>query len=69
MKLNKSKLKTKKFMILSDIKDETYFRQGVYILIDNIKRGQASRKENTFNEVWGIEDLEKLVDCIDFKEK
>lgn len=68
MKLNKSKLKTKEFMILSDMKDETDFRQGIYILIEKIKRGQASRKENTLNELWGIEDLEKLIDCIDFKE-
>ena len=62
MKLNKSKLKTTEFMILSNMKDETDFRQGVYILIEKIKRGQASRKENTLNEMWGIEDLEKLVD-------
>ena len=55
-------------MILSDMKDETDFRQGIHILIEKIKRGQAFRKENTLYELWGIEDLEKLVDCIEFKE-
>lgn len=68
MKLNKSKLKTKEFIILSDMKDETDFRQGIYILIEKIKRGQALRGQSSLNELWGIEDLEKLVDCIDFKE-
>lgn len=70
MKLNKTKLKTQTlYLIGGEIKNEDEFMQAVKNSIEKVKRGQASRKDNTLGESWGIEDLEKLVNCIDFKEE
>lgn len=68
MKLNKTKLKNQTFYLIGgEIKNEDEFMQAVKNCIEKVKRGQASRKDNTLGESWGIEDLEKLVNCIDFK--
>ena len=70
MKLNKKKLKTIKLIAIGgEIKDEDEFKYALLHCVEKIKRGQSSRKENTLNEVWGVEDLEKLIDCIEVKEK
>lgn len=70
MKLNKKKLKTIKLIAIGgEIKDEDEFRYALFHCIEKIKRGQSSRKENTLNEVWGVEDLEQLINCIEVKEK
>lgn len=67
MKLNKTKLKNQTFYLIGgEIKNEDEFMQAVKNCIENVKRGQR-RKDNTLGELWGIEDLEKLVNCIDFK--
>ena len=71
MRINKSRLRQANLLILSiggEIKTESDFMQALGFCIDKIKRGQASRQENTLNETWGINDLEKLIDCIDYKE-
>lgn len=69
MKLNKTKLKNQTlYLIGSEIKNEAEFIQAVKNCIEKVKLGQASRKDNTLGELWGIEDLEKLVSCIDFKD-
>lgn len=70
MKLNKTKLKNTNYVLLSiggEIKTESEFMGAIKFCIEKVKRGQASRKDNTLGESWGIEDLEKLVNCIDFK--
>ena len=68
MKLNKTKLKNQTlYLIGSEIKNEAEFIEAVKNCIEKVKLGQASRKDNTLGELWGIEDLEKLVSCIDFK--
>lgn len=70
MKLNKTKLKNVNYVLLSiggEIKSESEFMQAIKFCIEKVKRGQSSRQSNTLNETWGIEDLEKLVNCIDFK--
>lgn len=68
MKLNKSKLKNQQFYLLGgEIKGEQEFMQAVNYCIQKIKRGQSSRQENTLNETWGIDDLEKLINCIEIK--
>lgn len=72
MRINKSRLRQANLLILSiggEIKTESDFMQALEFCIDKIKRGQASRQENTLNETWGINDLEKLIDCIDYKEQ
>ena len=69
MKLNKTKLKNQNlYLIGGEIKNEAEFMLAIKHCIEKVKRGQANRKENSLNESWGIEDLEKLVNCIDFKE-
>lgn len=68
MKLNKAKLKNYIFYLTKgEVKTEGEFIQFMKYCIKNIKRGQANRKENSLGEMWGVEDLEKLVNCIDFK--
>lgn len=70
MKLNKKKLKTIKLIAIGgEIKDEDEFKYALCHCVEKIKRGQSSRKENTLNEVWGVEDLEQLINCIEVKEK
>ena len=71
MKLNKTKLKDVNYVLLSiggEIKSESEFMQAIKFCIEKVKRGQSSRQANTLNETWGIEDLEKLVNCIDYKD-
>lgn len=71
MRINKTKLKKANFFILSiggEIKNESEFMQAINFCIEKVKRGQATRTENTLNETWGIDDLERLVSCIDYKE-
>ena len=68
MKLNKTKLKNQTlYLIGGEIKNEAEFMRAIKHCIEKVKRGQAIRQDNTLNESWGIEDLEKLVNCIDFK--
>ena len=68
MKINKTKLKKQTlYLIGGEIKNEAEFMQAIKHCIEKVKRGQAIRQDNTLNESWGIEDLEKLVNCIDFK--
>lgn len=69
MKLNKTKLKKQTlYSIGGEIKNEAEFIQAMKHCIEKVKRGQANRIENSLNESWGIEDLEKLVNCIDYKD-
>ena len=68
MKLNKTKLKNQTlYLIGSEIKNEAEFIEAMKHCIEKVKRGQANRVENSLGESWGIGDLEKLVNCIDFK--
>lgn len=71
MRINKTKLKKTNLFILSigeEITNETEFMQAVKFCIKKVKMGQATRTENTINEHWGINDLERLINCIDYKE-
>lgn len=68
MKLNKKNLKNQTlYLIGSEIKNEAEFIEAMKHCIEKVKRGQANRVANSLNESWGIGDLEKLVNCIDFK--
>lgn len=68
MKINKTKLKKQAlYLIGGEIKNEAEFMQAIKHCIEKVKCGQTNRIENSLNESWGIEDLEKLVNCIDFK--
>ena len=68
MKLNKKKLKNQTlYLIGSEIKNEAEFIEAMKHCIEKVKRGQANRIANSLGESWGIDDLEKLVNCIDFK--
>lgn len=68
MKLNKTKLKNQTLYLTSDeIKNEAEFIEAMKNCIEKVKRGQADRIGNSLGESWGIKDLEKLVNCIDFK--
>ena len=72
MKLNKTKLKNINILLLSiggEVRTEAEFLQAMKFCVEKVKRGQAGRMENTLNEMWGIEDLEKLVNCIDVREE
>lgn len=69
MKLNKTKLENQTLRSIGGkIKNEAEFIQSMKHCIEKVKRGLASRIENSLNESWGIEDLEKLVNCIDYKD-
>ena len=67
MKINKKKLKSTNFMLLSGIKTEQEVKMAIDACVLKIKIGQQG-KDRTLNECWGLEDLEKLLLCIDFKE-
>ena len=68
MKINKTKLKNQTLYLTSDeIKNEAEFIATMKYCIEKVKRGQANRIANSLGESWGIDDLEKLVNCIDFK--
>lgn len=68
MKINKTKLKEQTLYLTGDeIKNEAEFIGAMKQCIEKVKHGQANRIANSLGESWGIKDLEKLVNCIDFK--
>ena len=71
MRINKTKLHIANNLLLSiggEVKTEADFIKAIKLCIEKIKKGHATRKENTLNETWGIDDIERLINCIDYKE-
>ncbi|MBQ9737946.1 MAG: hypothetical protein IJV75_00315 [Alphaproteobacteria bacterium] len=69
MKLNKQKIKKLElFGVDTVVKDEESFIDCINRSITSIARGQSFHKDvNILGEQWGLENLQKLIDCIDYK--
>lgn len=65
MRLDKKKLNSAKFMLLSGVKTERDFEQAIYNTLEKIDLGQQLG-DRTFGEIWGLQDLQTLIGCIKF---
>lgn len=70
MKIDYKELKNKSLFLFSDgrkPKNDEELVDMIKYCLNAIGRGQETRKENTAGELWGLEALNEIMDCVVLK--